>query len=103
MSSFRQPLLRSTPRPSLLATGAALAGLAALGAALLVGPSTASPLPTKAAASQASAETLKGPAVVQGASSSARAAAPMSEVASQPSSEAKRPVRVVYVGPITAK
>jgi hypothetical protein len=97
---------RTSPLPTFLATTGALAGLAALGAALIVSPGAASPLPTTVQATKAAPAT---PAKADAVSSQAEASKPeaskpdVAPVVANATPEPKRTVRVVYVGPITGK
>jgi hypothetical protein len=91
---------RSSSRSAVIASLSALAGLAALGATLLVGPGAASPLPAKAEAGKAPFKTTAGALANQGVTSPTETARTTVE---NSSGQPRPAVRVVYVGPITAK
>ncbi|HEY8566548.1 MAG TPA: hypothetical protein VIL65_13675 [Beijerinckiaceae bacterium] len=99
-------MTRTTSLPTLIASIGTLAGLAALGAALIVSPGAASPLPTTVQAAKVAPATLvKAEAVARRAEVAKPATTPVAVDAASvdTSAEPRRTVRVVYVGPITGK
>jgi hypothetical protein len=92
---------RTSPLPTLFASVGALAGLAALGAALIVSPGAASPLPAKTQAAKGAPATSAKADAVDSRAETAKPAAPVTSAELSP--EPRRAVRIVYVGPITGK